>query len=625
MYLVFSLFLISCICIKLGFIFLDFLKRNYGIKEDIQITFNIENLIDVSSYFNYSSKKNNSSSSNDVVDMKENVIQDISYFLLTIYSSDSRNYDILEKDYYFLSLLLLSIPALHGWEALSAVLTTLNYVCQCIDVASDLPIIALCATATIITKNALKRTNNKSNQNGIDTGKNDNNELVRNEYILQLDTIFSSFESIIRGQNKYATVIMQSNILQYILCNPLEELLISISNDQMIDMSTISVYIKVINFIISIQKKSNTNISTIHSSEILLIVKRLIVSTSVPILLIKNLLLLVESLACSYKDLKDVMACLFSLLDTVLMESISLTSTTLSSVFSNDSYFPAPSSTCSQLTSSTVTNKNRFPSNSNNNDSNTNSRSNASHHSGYTVGGSIGSRIGNHLRNNDKNAEKDNVKNNEKNVNEKNSSQNITEIDKIACICDAISSLMYSNNEGILVWNKLKGFNTFISLVNKIGTADINTKASKIIENNSNKEDVILAILRSLLDCITTDLYLTTTVENNNIKNPLITLSHVHDKYAILSDTLLSQLILTTSYAERALFVIFGLIRGPIGLSEKGAFRVGTSKVLAGTATGLSEGASILFYRSDYFAVSKMLNPSASAIIVEMLLKVDER
>ena len=101
----------------------------------------------------------------------QEAVQSISYTLLTLYSNQPRNCLALESAYHYLTILLLALPALalgdgnensgdkndsggRGSfpEALTAVLTTLDYVCNCAGEATVLPLAALTAATGVISK-----------------------------------------------------------------------------------------------------------------------------------------------------------------------------------------------------------------------------------------------------------------------------------------------------------------------------------------------------------------------------------------------------------------------------------------------------------------------------------------
>ena len=246
----------------IGIIFQDFLQDLFGLRRGISGEDDLQTLQDIS-YHLVMIK-------DDLYD-KEHIIQIIGYTLLTIYSMDPVNCDILESSYHYLSLLIVSLPALNGWDSISAVLTTLNYVCQCIDAEIEIPIIALCAAVTVMTKNTLncqniytqkndskhdskhdsntnKNTSKSTSKNtttSTNTNKNTNltakqdiitqreeKEILTQREILyqQLDATCSSFEAIIRGQAKYALIIIKYGMLKAVLCEPLSELNLNLNN-----------------------------------------------------------------------------------------------------------------------------------------------------------------------------------------------------------------------------------------------------------------------------------------------------------------------------------------------------------------------------------------------------------
>ena len=60
-------------------------------------------------------------------------VQNIAYVLLTLYSNQPQNCILLEEPYQFLPILLLTIPALENADAVTATLTALNFVCECVE------------------------------------------------------------------------------------------------------------------------------------------------------------------------------------------------------------------------------------------------------------------------------------------------------------------------------------------------------------------------------------------------------------------------------------------------------------------------------------------------------------
>ena len=280
---------------SVGGIFIDYLRDLFELRRGLSAEDDLQSLHDISSH---------------LVTLKgrllgrEYVIQRIGYTLLTIYSNDPSNCDILEENYHFLSLLVVSLPALEGWDAISAILTTLNYVCQCIDTETELPILALCAAISVMTRNAIYA----------------ETDTEREKFYHQLDATCSSFEAIIRGQAKYAFLIVKYGVLKWILCDPLVDL------DQQLesggDMS-LRVYIRVIDFIISVHKSGPPTSEIIRDSGLLEITFRVISANNetniLPIEISRRLLMLLEGLVnADFCHLEEILRFLMRLFDVLL-------------------------------------------------------------------------------------------------------------------------------------------------------------------------------------------------------------------------------------------------------------------------------------------------------------------
>jgi hypothetical protein len=226
----------------MGIIFLEYLKEFFGLKRGIEAEDDVRSLSEVSNYLVSVRKR--------FID-KEHVIQGFGYLLLTIYSSDQLNCDILEDSFHFLSLLIASLPALDGWDSISAVLTTLNYVCQCIDSETEMPIITLCAAMTVMARTALYG----------------ESSTVRDRSLQQLDATCSSFEAIVRGQPQYAQIILKSGMLKYVLCDTLQGVL---------HVQLLPLYLRVVDFVIAVIKKGPPDVATVQESGLLLLLDKIL-------------------------------------------------------------------------------------------------------------------------------------------------------------------------------------------------------------------------------------------------------------------------------------------------------------------------------------------------------------
>jgi hypothetical protein len=272
-----------------GIIFADFLKDLFNLRRVISIEDDVQSLYDISSHL---------VTQRMGLIGREHVIQSTGYLLLTIYSSDPSNCDLLEESYHFLSLLIVSLPALDGWDSISAVLTTLNYVCQCIDSETEMPIVALCAAMSVMARNALYG----------DTSA------VRERAFQQLDATCSSFEAIIRGQPKYASMIVKSGMLKWILCDALRGFL---------QAQMVPVYSRIVDFVIAVHKKGPPDVGTVQKSGLLPVIHKIFsanhVDSSPPLQLTQKLLFLLEELVrADSTHLEEVFRCIIRLLDVLI-------------------------------------------------------------------------------------------------------------------------------------------------------------------------------------------------------------------------------------------------------------------------------------------------------------------
>ena len=273
----------------IGAIFEELLKQIFGLQRGIGAEDDVDSLCGISSHLVTIRRS---------LMGKEHVVQSFGYLLLTMYSSDPANCDILEEGYHFLSLLILSLPALEGWDSISAVLTTLNYVCQCIDSETEMPIVALCASMSVMVRIAL----------------HGENSTVRDRALQQLDATCSSFEAIIRGQPKYAVILVKVGLLKWVLCDALRGSLLE---------EMMPVYGRIVDFVIAVHKKGPPDVATIKKSGLLLVLHKIFSSSHheshLPLLLSKQLLTLLEELVTSDPThLEEVIKNIIRLMDLLI-------------------------------------------------------------------------------------------------------------------------------------------------------------------------------------------------------------------------------------------------------------------------------------------------------------------
>lgn len=268
-----------------GTIFVDLLTSILGLRRCVSVDDGIEKLIAMSQHLSEHAK--------DTLNSREYIIQNIAYTLLTLYSNDPRDCNVLEETHHLLPTLIVSLPALTNQQTISAILTTLNYVCQCVESAATLPIIALCASSTVIASNAL---------NNVD------DPLLRQLFTMQLDLTYSSFDAIIRSNTKFANLVLRSGgFLKHLICKTFENLLARLQDTSSSSSSptqedlegTISIYVKVIEFLISVQRRSQYAADAVRQSGLQNVIHNLVVLPSISPDFVSRLLRVFEEVAKS--------------------------------------------------------------------------------------------------------------------------------------------------------------------------------------------------------------------------------------------------------------------------------------------------------------------------------------
>jgi hypothetical protein len=123
-------------------------------------------------------------------------------------------------------------------HSISAVLTTLNYVCQCVETSASLSVISLCAAATVIANTALSHGNfDQASQQ-------------------QLVSCCSSFDAIVRGHSKFSTIILRCGMLQYLIISPLKQFHDMAIGGQRIDRKYVPIYDKIIDLMIVVFRRN---------------------------------------------------------------------------------------------------------------------------------------------------------------------------------------------------------------------------------------------------------------------------------------------------------------------------------------------------------------------------------
>ena len=89
----------------------------------------------------------------DGVNKMDYILQNISYSLLTLYSSHPHNYVLLETVHFLLPMLTLCLPALKAREPFSAVLKVLDFVCS--ERCDLICVKSVCASVSMLSKNSI--------------------------------------------------------------------------------------------------------------------------------------------------------------------------------------------------------------------------------------------------------------------------------------------------------------------------------------------------------------------------------------------------------------------------------------------------------------------------------------
>lgn len=135
------------LCASVGAVLQSYLASILYFDRIISSADSTENLIELCARL-YSSHRED-------IKVKEYALQGIAYSLLTMYSNDPHSCNLLEDAYHYLPMMILALPALESFDTIAAVLTTLNYVCQCVESCTAMALSALSAATSVMTNIAL--------------------------------------------------------------------------------------------------------------------------------------------------------------------------------------------------------------------------------------------------------------------------------------------------------------------------------------------------------------------------------------------------------------------------------------------------------------------------------------
>lgn len=260
---------------EVGIIFSDLLTSIFALSRRIGNDESLEKMIGLSQQLQLHY---------DSVAGKEHVIQSFSYSLLTIYSNDPRNCNILEEHYHYLPTLLVALPSMSFSDTISAVLTTLNYVCQCVETAATLPLLALCASSSTIV-NTL-------------TSEFSEAEMVQRAN-MQYDLILSSYDSILRSSGRYATVLIHLGWLKYMVCDPFDRLCKVVDQSTTVSSAILLHYEKLITLLVNVDRRGQFISDEIFKCGLLASFMFLINAAIIPHTFTRKLLSVYESISMS--------------------------------------------------------------------------------------------------------------------------------------------------------------------------------------------------------------------------------------------------------------------------------------------------------------------------------------
>ena len=465
-----------------GSIFEDLLKHVTGLNEGIDSNSDLGSLVHISRQLVADRQRN--------VD-KECVVQNIAYLLLTVYSSDQSNCSLLEENYNLLPLLVICLPTLNGWDSISAVLTTMNYVCQCIDSTSTLPMVTLCAAAVVMMQGALSKLNSSDQ---------------RDFSLQQMEITCSSFEAVIRGQMKYATVVVRGHLLKYMLAMPLQELhsMIVHQGVETLDQKTIDVLTKVIDFVSVVLHRSLDSAQEVRSSGCLDLILAVVAIDDLSLSFEDRLLTLLGELAAT--DAANLAEAFRGVLG--LLRSINGPSSSSSSSSSSSTLGTQRSGTggMDRVNTIAISNKRRK-----------------------------------------------------------------AKVVKTHLLCSTLRRMMSCSNEGIAVWRGSYGCRAVVELIGCLNNGfDLQCGPLAGIlrtENISEATDCLILTLSSYVDCIATDFTLSPIIDKTE-KDYEMNRILFRDGCSrdIVKALLQTKIFHVSEYAERGLHVVFGLLRGYVGL-----------------------------------------------------------
>ncbi len=237
-----------------------------------------------------------------IVRDKEFLFQGLSYSILTLYSTEPSACAILEDKYNVLPTLMLCLPAFCLEESISAILTTFNYICQCVESNSPMIFVSMSSSLYIL----------------LETTTNPRYPTSRRVLASHcLDLCFSSIEAVTRSNPKYSIIFLRSGVLKTAILGILEKLSYDTRSGIQLSSEESVVFEKVLFLLSDLILKSPSVIDDVRKSRVSSILIEIARSTNISAGFVKHILLLFEEIVktegtYSEVSLKDIFTLLLS-------------------------------------------------------------------------------------------------------------------------------------------------------------------------------------------------------------------------------------------------------------------------------------------------------------------------
>ena len=151
----------------------------------------------------------------------EFLLQNLSYAMLTSYSEHPYNYALLERSYQLLPVLMLCLPGFSAAESCSAVFKLIHFLCFCLDKPPITPLTALCASVTVMVRMTHKfRAHSGASEDASECVIGKSYE----SWEVNLRLAVGALEEIVKGDRKFALILINCGLLEHVICGPLEAL-----------------------------------------------------------------------------------------------------------------------------------------------------------------------------------------------------------------------------------------------------------------------------------------------------------------------------------------------------------------------------------------------------------------